>query len=230
MRLDILEYSWRTTLSCYYSITEVIPIPMTSCEHLPRHIEGGFLRTWCAQWGRIGIADPVERRSTSILLGMISSVGNKGLPPQINASAYWANCWSPVPLSLESPGLSMVLTHYHGCASTVVVTIWPFKHSGGGDNPKPGVGDTRPSWWWHQGSSPITQLLLTTSGPCKQFSTRLRLRYWSSVSPRGTTNTPSVRKSGSKLGSIGKVEGVDWLSWMVEVVEGGGGWWIDGLT
>ena len=23
----------------------------------------------------------------------------------------------------------------------------PFKHSGGGDNPKPGVGDTRPSWW-----------------------------------------------------------------------------------
>ena len=159
---------------------------------------------------------------------MISSVGNKGLPPQINASAYWANCWSPVPLSLEPPGLSMVLTHYHGCASTVwwhwavvVVTIGQFKHSGGGDNPKPGVGDTRPSWWWHQGSSPITQLLLTSSGPCKQFSTRLRLRYWSSVSPRGTTNTPSVRKSGSKLGSIGKVEGVDWLSWRVEVVD----WW-----
>ena len=151
-------------------------MPMTSCEHLPRHIGGRFLRTWCAQWGRIGIADPFERSSTSILLGMISSVGNKGLPPQINASAYWANCWSPVPLSLESPGLSMVLTHYHGCASTVVVTIGPFKHSGGGDNPKPGVGDTRPSWWWHQGSSPITQLLLTSSGPCKQFSTRLRLR------------------------------------------------------
>ena len=209
-------------------------MPMTSCEHLPRHIGGGFLRTWCAQWGRIGIADPVERRSTSILLGMISSVGNKGLLPQINASAYWANCWSPVPLSLEPPGLLMVLTHYHGCASTVwwhwavvVVTIGQFKHSGGGDNPKPGVGDTRPSWWWHQGSSPITQLLLTSSGPCKQFSTRLRLRL---LIFRFSTRHNKHSQCTEKWVKA-------WIDWEgggcgLIVLDGGGWWrwWIDGLT
>ena len=199
-------------------------MPMTSCEHLPRHIEGGFLRTWCAQWGRIGIADPFERSSTSILLGMISSVGNKGLPPQINASAYWANCWSPVPLSLESPGLSMVLTHYHGCASTVVVTIGPFKHSGGGDNPKPGVGDTRPSWWWHQGSSPITQLLLIPPvDPVNNFP-----RVWDSA-----IDLPFLHAAQQTLPVYGKVgQSLDRLGrWRVWIdCPGWWRWWIDGLT
>ena len=55
-------------------------------------------------------------------------------------------------------------------------------------------------WWWrHQGCSPITLLLLlATSRPRKQFSTRSPTRYWSSVSPQRCKQHSMDRKKWVK--------------------------------
>ena len=113
---------------------------------------------------------------------------------------FTLNCASAmvvIPLLWKHGGAD-IQTRWCWRSSMVVVTIWLFKHGG---------GDTRAWWWWHQGCSPITRLLLT-SGACKQFSTHLTLRYWSSLSPPWH-NKQWIVKVGQSLDRLGGW-GVDW--------------------